>query len=65
MACPEAFAAALRQVGVPPSQADEPVEDYARVEAAEVSPTVRHLTGEGSRDIAGFARDHAWAFGSG
>ena len=64
---PEAFAAALRGVGVPPWQADGLVEDYAhyaRGEAAEVSPTVRHLTGEGPRDIAGFARDHARAFGS-
>ena len=65
---PEAFAAALRDVGVPPWQADGLVEDYAhygRGEAAEVTPTVRDLTGEGPRDIAGFARDYARAFGSG
>jgi uncharacterized protein YbjT (DUF2867 family) len=65
---PEAFAAALRGVGVPPWQADGLVEDYAhyaRGEAAEVSLTVRDLTGEGPWDIAGFARDHAREFGSG
>jgi hypothetical protein len=64
---PDAFAAALRSVGVPPWKADGLVEDcahYARGEAAEVSPTVRDRTGEGPRDIARFARDHAWAFGS-
>jgi uncharacterized protein YbjT (DUF2867 family) len=65
---PEAFAAALRGVGVPPWQADGLVEDYAhyaRGEVAEVTTTVRDLTGEGPRDIAGFARDHARAFDSG
>jgi uncharacterized protein YbjT (DUF2867 family) len=65
---PEAFAAALRGFGVPPWQADGLVEDYAhyaRGEAAEVSPAVRDLTGEGPRDFAGFARDHARDFGRG
>jgi uncharacterized protein YbjT (DUF2867 family) len=65
---PEAFAAALRSVGVPPWQADGLVEDYAhyaRGEASEVFPTVRDLTREGARDIAGFAHDHARAFGTG
>jgi uncharacterized protein YbjT (DUF2867 family) len=65
---PEAFAAALCGVGVPPWQADGLVEDYAhyaRGEAAEVTPTVRDLTGERPRDITGFAHDHAGAFGSG
>ncbi len=65
---PEAFAAALRGIGVPPWQADGLVEDYAhyaRGERVGVTPTVRELTGEGPRDIAGFARDRARAFGSG
>jgi uncharacterized protein YbjT (DUF2867 family) len=65
---PEAFAEALRGVGVPPWQADGLVEDYAhyaRGEAAEVSPTVRDVTGEGPRDVVRFARDHAGAFGPG
>lgn len=62
---PEAFAAALKGVGVPAWQAGGLVEDYAhyaRGEAAYVFPTVRDLTGSEPRDVTRFAHDHAGMF---
>jgi len=62
---PDAFAAALKQFGVPAWQAEGLVEDYAhysRGEAAEISPTVREVAGTEPRDERAFARDYASAF---
>ena len=62
---PEAFAAALKGMGMDPWQADGLVEDYAhydRGEAAAVSPDVERVTGKPSRSLDDFAQDHAAAF---
>jgi uncharacterized protein YbjT (DUF2867 family) len=61
----QAFAAALRDAGVPAWQVDGLIEDYAhyaRGEAAAVEPTVRDVTGHVARDVSTFARDFAAAF---
>ena len=63
---PEAFAAALGDL-LPPWQVEGLVEDYAhyaRGEAAELSPSVREVTGREPIDVARFAHDYAGAFGS-
>jgi uncharacterized protein YbjT (DUF2867 family) len=62
----ETFAAMLEGV-LPPWQRDGLLEDYAhyrRGEAADVDPAVPTLLGRPARDLAGFARDFAGAFGS-
>jgi uncharacterized protein YbjT (DUF2867 family) len=62
-----AFAAALSGAGVPQWQVDGLIEDYAhyaRGEAANVTPTVREVTGNNPRTISMFARDYAQAFGA-
>jgi uncharacterized protein YbjT (DUF2867 family) len=64
---PEDFAFALRKIGMPPWQVNGLVEDYAhyvRGEAAEVYPTIREVARTVPRDVSGFARDYASAFGS-
>lgn len=64
---PEAFAGALKALGVPEWQVEGLVEDYAhyaRGEAAEVNTTVCEITGAEPRDMATFAHDYASAFTS-
>jgi uncharacterized protein YbjT (DUF2867 family) len=64
---PEAFAGALKGLGVPEWQVEGLVEDYAhyaRGEAAEVNTTVCEITGAEPRDVATFARDYASSFTS-
>ena len=62
---PEAMRDALLGMGMPPSQADGLVEDYAhyrRGEAASVASGVQDATGQMPRPFAAFARDYASAF---
>lgn len=63
---PEQFAQALQGI-LPDWQIEGTLEDYAhyrRGEAADVSTTVRDITGAQPRDITQFCRDHAASFGT-
>jgi uncharacterized protein YbjT (DUF2867 family) len=62
---PQAMREALRQMHMPPWQADGLVEDYAhydRGEAAAIATGVKDATGAEPRAFAGFARVYAAAF---
>jgi uncharacterized protein YbjT (DUF2867 family) len=62
---PQAMREAVRQMDMPPWQADGLVEDYAhydRGEAAAIATGVKDATGAEPRAFAAFARDYAAAF---
>lgn len=62
---PEAFLAAVEQMGMPAWQAEGLAEDYAhyrRGEAAGISPDVERVTGRPARTVQDFAAEHAAAF---
>ena len=62
---PEAFLAAVEQMGMPAWQAEGLAEDYAhygRGEAAGVSPDVERVTGRPARTVQDFAAEYAAAF---
>jgi uncharacterized protein YbjT (DUF2867 family) len=64
---PDRMREALLSVGMPPWQVDGVVEDYNQYrngEAAEVTSTVKDVTGRAAHRFAEFARDYAPEFGT-